>query len=326
MPVRFSKLILNLKITEMKKPNLYISFVVLLLLSTACSRNTTAIKQSTLALSMAEQSQKSALEMLDKVSAQSKAAKEMENIDSSTNHQIQNYVLEQSTAIETVLKELENAHQDIDSYKGKRGDKDEKEVIAEANKIISRSSDLVRILEKKTEVIVDFLGSETFSKSEIGALFKPGEYQLIKEQIKEGQKLFRPIVEKLFVFSGKYKDAFSSLKGEIIVTGYSDATAIEKGSGLYRDLAKKLQRDDAVEVPSNQDLNQKLSELRASAVRDLLEKIIADRKKANPELIDINVRILGRGELIPKGLEENVAANDRRRRVVTFYWVVLPNL
>ena len=184
----------------------------------------------------------------------------------------------------------------------------------------------MRILEKKTEVIVDFLGSETYSKSEIGALFRPGEYHLIPEQMKEGQRLFRPIVEKLFTFADKYKDSFKSLKGEIIVTGYSDATPVEPGSRLYRDLVQHLQQQDNVANPSSSNLNQKLSELRAGAVKNLLQTLISAKKQVNANLLDISVTVLGRGEAIPRGMAESLAANDRRRRVVTFYWVVLPSL
>ncbi len=189
------------------------------------------------------------------------------------------------------------------------------------------ASNTLRILEKKTEVIVDFLNNETFSKSEIGALFSPGEYHLIPGQLKEGERLFTPIVQKLYTFANKYNNSFKSLKGEIIVTGYSDAMPVEPGSQLYADLAKRLQTDSNVGEPTTADLNQKLSEMRALAVKNLLEKIIGKRKgNATGGQLPISVTVLGRGEQIPRGLPVTVAKNDQRRRVVTFYWVVLPSL
>jgi len=305
-------------------------YQLLLLLSifafASCSRNTTAVKQSSMALSIALKSQESATSMLDKMSQQSKAAADTGQIDVSTNEDIQNYVNAERDKVEETKKKLQSAQKDIDDYTSKKSTKKQIEVLNEANSVVQEASELLRILEKKTEVIVDFLGSETFSKSEIGALFRPGEYQLIKGQIKEGQRLFSPIVEKLFSFADKYKGSFSSLKGEIIVTGYSDGTAVEKGSGLYRDLARRLAENDGVSEPAPEDLNQKLSELRAGAVKGLLENIITQKNKDNPDLIEISVSILGRGEEIPKGLPADISKNDQRRRVVTFYWVVLPKL
>lgn len=296
------------------------------IVSVSCSRNTTAVKQSSVALKVAKQSQDNASSMLDKVSEQSAQADSTGQIDASTNEDIQKYVLAEKQKINETKGKIEEAQVIIRDYSDKRSSKRESEVIAEANRVVSESSELLRILEKKTEVIVDFLGSETFSKSEIGALFRPGEYQLIKEQVKEGKRLFSPIVQKLFVFADKYQNSFRSLTGEIIVTGYSDATAVEKGSSLYKDLAARLLENDGVQEPNQQDLNQKLSELRAGAVKELLETIIAQRKQENSELIDISVSILGRGEELPKGLPVSTSKNDRRRRVVTFYWVVLPRL
>ena len=308
----------------MKNPFALLFLSIFLFVS--CSRNTTAVKQSSQALNVALKSHESAAGILDKMSQQSKDAASAGQIEASTNEDIQNYVHAERIKIDETTKKLQSAQKDIDDYTSKKSSKKQIEVLNEANKVVQESSDLLRILEKKTEVIVDFLGSETFSKSEIGALFRPGEYQLIKGQIKEGQRLFSPIVEKLFSFAEKYKGSFASLKGEIIVTGYSDGTAVERGSGLYRDLARRLSESDGVTEPAPEDLNQKLSELRAGAVKGLLEDIIIKKNKENPDRIEISVSILGRGEEIPKGLPADISKSDSRRRVVTFYWVVLPKL
>lgn len=300
------------------------SFFLIIILG-SCTQQTSAVKQSSLALQTALESQQSAAKMLDKISQQAESSLAKGRIDSSTYSGISTYLATERIVVEDSKKELQIAQAGMNSYKTKRSAKKQGELLQAANKAVAHSSERIRILEKKSEVIVDFLGSETFSKSEIGALFRSGEYQLIKEQVKEGTRLFKPIVEKLFVFSDKYKDSFSSLKGEIIVTGYSDASAVEKGSALYADLSKRLIQDNSIDEPTSQDLNQKLSELRAGAVRDLLEKIIAERNPDDSGALEIKVRILGRGEQMPPFLEK-ATKNDHRRRVVTFYWVVLPGL
>jgi outer membrane protein OmpA-like peptidoglycan-associated protein len=284
------------------------------------------MSQSALALKVALQSQESALMMLDRVSERAQEADSTRQINHDTNVDIQNYVKAEREKIKEVRTKLVAAQADIQNYNDDKSNMKEAEILANASRTVLESAEILRIMEEKTKVIVDFLGSETFSKSEIGALFKPGEYRLIKEQVREGQRLFRPTVEKLYIFANKYKDAFSSLKGQIIVTGYSDATAVEPGSTLYKDLASRLLQTENITDPGQPDLNRKLSELRADAVKQLLERIIADRRKNQANLIDITVHTLGRGEELPPGLPQDILKNDKRRRVVTFYWVVLPNM
>ncbi|GAB4015128.1 hypothetical protein GCM10028808_39640 [Spirosoma migulaei] len=303
-------------------------FVVLLiaLWTMGCSRNTIAVKRSSLALQTAMQSQESTLKLLDKLADQAQQSVVSKKIDQSTSEEIQTYIATERAAIEANKQQLQRVLDDTETYARGQSKKREKEVLMAANAAVMESAEKLRILEKKTEVIVDFLGNETFSKSEIGALFPPGGFQLIPAQVKEGQRLFRPIVEKLFTFADKYKAGFNKLKGEIIVTGYSDATPVEPGTQLYQVLAQHLQKDNQVSEPTSSDLNQKLSELRAKAVKGLLETIIQSRKQTGAIPLEITVTVLGRGEEIPNGLTADLARDDRRRRVVTFYWVVLPDL
>ncbi|KQS33812.1 hypothetical protein [Dyadobacter sp. Leaf189] len=300
-------------------------FLLILVLS-GCAKKSTALSQSSLALKVALESQQNALTMLERVSQTANKADSTQKINHNTNIDIQNYLTGKRKEIHETTQKLEAAQQDLKDFGDKKSNKKEAEILANASRTVFESAEILRILEEKTKVIVDFLGSETFSKSEIGALFRPGEYRLIREQFREGQRLFGPVVEKLYVFANKYKNAFNSLKGQIIVTGYSDATAVETGSALYRDLASKLLQSENLTEPTQPDLNRKLSELRAEAVKQLLERIIADRKKEHSNLIDITVQTLGRGEELPPGLTEDALKNDKRRRVVTFYWVVLPNM
>jgi outer membrane protein OmpA-like peptidoglycan-associated protein len=305
---------------------LAVAGIFMVIVLTECAKKSAAMSQSALALKVALESQQNALIMLDRVSENANQADSSRQINHETNVDIQNYVNAERKKIQEITQKLEAAQNDIRDFDHHKSDKKEAEILANASRMVFESAEILRILEEKTKVIVDFLGSETFSKSEIGALFRPGEYKLIREQQREGTRLFGPVVEKLYVFANKYKNAFTSLKGQIIVTGYSDATAVETGSALYRDLASRLAQLENITEPGQPDLNRKLSELRADAVRQLLERIIADRKKDHPDLIDITVQTLGRGEELPPGLTEEVLKNDRRRRVVTFYWVVLPNM
>ncbi|TDE15203.1 hypothetical protein [Dyadobacter psychrotolerans] len=279
------------------------------------------------ALEAAKESQERSLKTLAALSSQADKAASEGSIAESANTEIQEFVKSENEKIQQQKQALQEAEKEADDFKAKRSKKSQKQVVDQLSLAVANATNDVRILDKKTEVVVDFLGNVTFSKSEIGALFSPGEYNLIPEQIKEGEKLFKPIVEKLYTFAGKYKGSFKNLKGEIIVTGYSDATSIDKGSKLYKDLARRIQSEDGVSSePGSARLNQKLSELRATAVKQLLAKIITKRNENTADQLEITIKVLGRGEQIPRGLPANVSKSDHRRRVVTFYWVVLPNL
>ncbi len=290
----------------------------------ACSRNTTAVKRSSQALQASLQAQENSLKLLDKMSEQSARASAEGRVVASADSSVQAYVVSQRTTINTQRQELRQAITDVDAYSAGKSKKRERDVLNAANTTVMKSAETLRILDKKTEVIVEFLNSETFSKSEIKTLFRPGDFTLNASQTKEGLKRFRPIVEKLFIFSEKYRQAANKLRGEIIVTGYSDATPVEPGSSLYLDLARRLQRDDRVSEPTSSDLNKKLSELRAGTIRGLLETIIKTRTRDGGEPMDIQISVLGRGEELPRGTAASVPLNDPNRRVVTFYWVVLP--
>lgn len=298
----------------MKKYNFTI-LLSLIYIFTNCSSNKPAVDNSKMSLKNAQQSNEKAIKKLDEVAAQANKAEQEGKIVKSANEEIQTYVSTEKQKIEQQNKQIQGTLSDLEASK-----EVDNEAVKRANRLALSSNSSVRIFEEKTKVIIDFLGNETYSKAEIGALFESGEYRLIPSQIKEGEKLFKPVVDKIFSFADKYRGKFNSLKGEIIITGYSDATPIEKNSKLYNDLAKDLN----VEEPSITQLNQKLSELRAVAVKELLESIIDQRKKAIGESLEIKMSVFGRGEEIPNGLAANLAKNDFRRRVVTFYWVVLP--
>lgn len=295
---------------------------LLMILSTvfilnACAVNQAAVNSSKSALKTSIESNERSIKMLQMMAGQSEQAYKEGRIAESANQEIQGYVASEQKSIQSQNEVLEKSLKELEDTRTLNS-----ATIEKANRAVSENGNRMRILEEKTKVIVDFLGNETFSKSEIGALFKSGEYRLLAGQLDEGEKLFRPIVEKLFVFAEKYTGSFTKLQGEIIVTGYSDATPIDKNSRLYRELANMI----GVSEPNSSMLNKKLSELRANAIKELLEKIIVQKKQTDSKNLEIKVTVLGRGEEIPRGLPANVSKNDFRRRVVTFYWVVLPGL
>lgn len=302
-------------------------FLLFLVLASSCSRNTRAVQQSSARVKASVSSQQNAGRHLDELSKKSADAAKAEQIDESTDKEIQAYIERERANIEAHIRRLETANQTLEDYKAGTGTSQEKELVAAANEAAGEASKSLRILEEKTRVIVDFLNSETFSKAEVGALFDPGEYVLPAARARRGKQMFTPIVQKLYLFAQKYESTFKSLKGDVIVTGYSDGTRIDPGSNLHRTLAPIARNKYSIVDPTSTDLNLVLSELRAEAVSDVINSIIREEEtKRNNSGIRIEVRTLGRGESIPPGVSQSAAINDSRRRVVTFYWVVLPEL
>ncbi|MCY7349737.1 MAG: hypothetical protein LH606_03605 [Cytophagaceae bacterium] len=300
------------------------SLLILLLLVglAGCSRRAAEVKRSQQSVQSTMLIQESAQRNLDRLAGQSNQAAKQTNISESANASIQAYVASQQDSLRQDQAVLQQAQTNLAAVQSGKAGGATDEALRQATRSVAEASETLRILERKTAVIVDFLGSKTFSKSEIGALFRPGEYRLVPEQAREGRRLFSPIVEKLYTFAEKYRGQFQALRGEIIVTGYSDASPVERGSRLYRDLAKRLGGENV--QASDDKLNRKLSELRAGAVKELLEGLI--RSRGRNAFLNVSVSVLGRGVEIPPGVSESVAINDHRRRVVTFYWVVLPTL
>lgn len=254
----------------------------------------------------------------------SEQAVKEQKISGSAHERIGTYIESQQDSMRMDEAALEGALTDLQSA-GKRGHKSVPDAVRDVDFVIAESARRLRAFEAKTAVILDFLDSDTFSKSEMNTLFPTGEYRLKPAQVRQGVKMFAPTVEKLFQFSEKYKGSFKNLEGEIVITGYSDAMPVETGSRLYTDLASRLGRDDQIREPTTSEINRKLSELRAESVKTIVEDILKDKKNKD-DFLNISVRMLGRGEELPPFLTGTVTRDDKRRRIVTFYWVVLPTL
>ncbi len=80
--------------------------------------------------------------------------------------------------------------------------------------------------------------------------------------------------------------------------------------------------------PSRQELNVKLSELRAKSIANLLVDLIKINEGLipNPKLINYDIKWMGKGEELPypDRVKKIIRADDKRRRMVSLIWNVLP--
>lgn len=167
----------------------------------------------------------------------------------------------------------------------------------------------------------DLYEVSTFSQFETATFFPTGGYVIPTEKMEEARVSMEPIVQRIIKFIGDHpKQRFVAV---IVCSGYSDESPVGKESPLYRSLLDKMDKPN----PTRQEMNTKLSELRAKSIAKLLVDIIKVNEGAipNPRLINYDIKWLGRGEALPYPDKVNdYKAVDKRRRMVSLIWNVLP--
>jgi hypothetical protein len=163
---------------------------------------------------------------------------------------------------------------------------------------------------KEDQLLKDTRGVYGLNKT-----FLPGEYEIPKENydrvINEGyQDLFDKILNEV----RKYKAR--EIKADIVIMGYSDAQDFSKNSKTYSMLKEKA----VTKNPSNETLNQILSELRAESIKKVFEyyfSSIEDQDIKNR--LKVELKYIGKGVELPNS-DVKYSENDERRRVVVIKW------
>jgi hypothetical protein len=161
----------------------------------------------------------------------------------------------------------------------------------------------------------------TFSQFETATFFPTGHYIIPSEKMDAAKKSIEPIVQRIIKFFGDHpKQRFVAV---IVCYGFSDETVVSKESELYPSLVSKMKTNN----PTRQQLNTKLSELRAKTIATLLVDLIKVNEGLvpNPKLINYDIKWLGKGEALPYPDKiKDYKADDKRRRMVSLIWNVLP--
>jgi hypothetical protein len=168
-------------------------------------------------------------------------------------------------------------------------------------------------------LINDLLGTNTFTRINLSSLFGPGEFKPDINFITSKRPLFEPIVDSILKFAAKFPE--KKLTASIIVLGYADAGQINPASSLAKEIAVSMENNEATSA----ELNKELSRLRATVIADMM-KTITNEKTAGQSMFSKFVAetiAQGRGEELPE-TSIKYTANDKRRRIVKVYWIVLP--
>jgi len=176
-------------------------------------------------------------------------------------------------------------------------------------------------ISNKVQFIKDLLERNRVVKLDQDVIFKPGEYEVTPEIAASIAKFFEPAAAGMDTFIQKYPDFSLSLV--INAKGYADGTTISESSRLYKDLKDQLQLQ--TNSPTNKELNQQLSNLRAKKVIELFQDFTTARsgkRKSNEHILYLYE---GKGEDFPNPTISNYKTDDARRRVVLLFWSIFPD-
>jgi hypothetical protein len=98
---------------------------------------------------------------------------------------------------------------------------------------------------------------------------------------------------------------------------------ITPGSELYYTLLDELRKPQA----EKEELNQKISELRAKELIKQMTSLYLKKASGFKDADKLKIEYIGqgKGEALPVSSIKDYGIDDERRRIVLCYWVVLPD-
>jgi outer membrane protein OmpA-like peptidoglycan-associated protein len=170
-------------------------------------------------------------------------------------------------------------------------------------------------------MIKDGLSVADFKLFDLAAFFGPGKYIIPEDKVDLAALSFSPVMDSLMQFSNKYNQFPRT--ATLIILGFADGTGINTGGELYYTLLDELRKPQA----EKEELNQKLSELRAKELIKQLTNLYLKKATGFKDADKLIIEYLGqgKGEALPISSIKDYAVDDERRRVVLCYWAVLPD-
>jgi outer membrane protein OmpA-like peptidoglycan-associated protein len=240
-----------------------------------------------------------------------------ENIDSTINANVSTKLNQYKKELDSFSKAISFIEANIKS--GKLFRKNKNEIQAQVKKLENYTKNN-NLKLRRFEMIENGLTISQQYLFNLAAFFGPGKYQIPTEKIKEAEQSFSPILDSLANFYNKYKDV--ERQATLIVLGFADGTGFNKESETYKTLTSLL--NDS--LASKEAVNQKLSQLRAKNIANIMELMLDERipNYKNIQQLDFLFLETGKGEEYPSKKNINYSIDDERRRVVLLFWSILP--
>ena len=179
-----------------------------------------------------------------------------------------------------------------------------------------------KILRTQTYMMLqDGLDISSYTLFDLAAFFGPGKYAIPEDKIELARNSFSPLVDSIIQFSNKYNQLPRA--ATLVILGFADAAGFVEGNEINDTLLAKMAKTTA----TKQELNIKLSELRAEELIHLLTLEFIKKNNNILHLETLRVEYLGKGkgEQYPLNKITDYKDDDERRRVVLCYWSVLPD-
>lgn len=239
-------------------------------------------------------------------------------IESTIKSLIDNKLGQYSQMIDSIKNVIHGIETMMDDKKAFR--KNYKEVVIPTLDSLKNSNSQFADRLKIYLMIEDGLNIADYHLFELAAFFGPGVFNIPEDKTELAHTLFSPIVDSLKIFSNKYADV--SRTASILVLGFADGTGFSEGP-LQDTLSTLIGNSSA----TKEQLNQKLSELRAEELINQLRAIFLNKagEFSNTEKLNVKYFGTGKGEAFPLPTIKNYQVDDDRRRIVLCYWVVLPD-
>jgi flagellar motor protein MotB len=174
-------------------------------------------------------------------------------------------------------------------------------------------------------IIEEGMRNSTIYKIPNEIVFTGGGYKIIDKNLPKMQEFFEPILDSIVISANKYIN--KKLRIKIVVYGYADSDPINPKSKLYDEIARSLYHEtiDSSLLTISSRLNQELSRLRAEEVGGLVNTMTFDKLNyiTGVKSVFVDLQKEGKGEEFPDN-KINYNTTDARRRIVKFYWKILP--
>jgi hypothetical protein len=220
-----------------------------------------------------------------------------------------------------IVANLKSAEKQVDEQIAKADELDKTGNREDILKFAEKTNIIIQSALTDLKALNDMYDISTFTQFETATFFPTGGYHISADKMDDAKKSIEPIVKRIVKFFGEHpRQRFVAV---VVCNGFSDETAISKESDLYPNLLAKMNKAN----PTRQEMNKKLSELRAKTIATLLVDLIKVNEGLvpNPKLINYDIKWMGRGEELP--YPDKIAdykGDDKRRRMVSLIWNVLP--
>jgi hypothetical protein len=174
--------------------------------------------------------------------------------------------------------------------------------------------------EKKTlNYLNDLYDISTHYQFETDTYFPAGAYGLAPDKQDEAKKPVGLIVQDIIKFLNDHPgQRFVAI---IACSSFTDETLVMTES------IERIRSRWCKAIPSRQDLNYKLSELRSKSIINLVVDQIKYNEEfiPNPKLVSYDLKWEGKGEELPYPDKiKDYKPEDKRRRLVNLNWYLLP--